>query len=92
MTILIVIILFVPVVAFTSCRSNMRILMPNYAVDPLSDVFAVEANKPWQGNRDICIRKKQIPNEAYAPKDVIRTCLLALQNNDDPQLDHGMII
>ena len=43
-------------------------------------------------SRDILKRKKQVPDPAYAPKDVVRTCLSALQNNDDPQLDHGACV
>lgn len=33
-----------------------------------------------------------MPDPSYAPKDVVRTCLSALQNNDDPQFDHGACV
>jgi hypothetical protein len=38
------------------------------------------------------VRKKQVPDKKYSSKDVIRICLAALQNNDDPQLDHGSCV
>lgn len=60
------------------------------AVDPAA-AFEIE-KLPWGGDLAILRRKKQVPTEAYGPKDVIRICLLALQSNDDPQLDHGAAV
>jgi hypothetical protein len=37
-------------------------------------------------------RKGQVPLPEYEPKDVVRIVLAALQNNDDPQLDHGAAV
>lgn len=52
------------------------------------ELFEIE-KKPWGGSREILVRKRQVPMKEYLPKDIIRICLLALQTNDDPQLDHG---
>ncbi len=46
-------------------------------------------NAKWKGNRNILIRKKQVPNSALSPIQVVETVTRALQINDDPQLDHG---
>jgi len=48
--------------------------------------------KPWSGSRSILVRKGQIPSSKYSPRDVVSICLAALQNNDDPQLDHGAAV
>jgi hypothetical protein len=48
--------------------------------------------KPWKGVRDMLPRKGQIPLPSYGPKDVCKIILAALQNNDDPQLDHGACV
>eukprot|EP01041_Mallomonas_annulata_P002696 gene2696-5308_t len=47
---------------------------------------------PWNGTKDILVRRGQVPSADYGPKDVIRVCLAALQNNDEPQLDHGACV
>ena len=46
-------------------------------------------SRPWSGSRSILKRKGQVPNPELSPRDVIKIILAALQNNDDPQLDHG---
>lgn len=48
--------------------------------------------KPWGGTRIALSRKGQVPLPEYSAQDVVRICLAALQNNDDPQLDHGACV
>jgi hypothetical protein len=48
--------------------------------------------KPWKGTRIALPRKGQVPLPEYSAQDVVRICLSALQNNDDPQLDHGACV
>ena len=37
-------------------------------------------------------RRGQVPTPDMTPRDVCKVCLTALQNNDDPQLDHGAAV
>lgn len=48
--------------------------------------------KPWQGTTEILERRNQVPKKSYTPIEVTKICLQALQNNDDPQLDHGACV
>ena len=48
--------------------------------------------KPWKGTRIALVRKGQVPLPEYSAQDVVRICLAALLNNDDPQLDHGACV
>ena len=60
------------------------------SADPnLKEYMAGNQGKKWKGTRDVLPRRKQIPSPDYSPQDVCRIVLSALQNNDDPQLDHG---
>ena len=61
--------------------------------DPgLKEFLKGPENKKWNGVRDMMPRKGQVPDERYTPRDVVTICLSALQNNDDPQLDHGACV
>jgi hypothetical protein len=46
----------------------------------------------WEGTKVNLMRRGQVPSPKHQPVDVIRICLQALQNNDDPQLDHGACV
>ena len=48
--------------------------------------------KKWKGVKDMLVRKGQIPDDKYTPKDVVKIVLTALQDNDSPQLDHGACV
>lgn len=48
--------------------------------------------KQWKGERGILKRRNQVPDTSYTVKDVVGICMRALQNNDDPQLDHGACV
>jgi hypothetical protein len=50
------------------------------------------AMRAWSGSRDSLKRRKQVPDPSYTPADVVQLCLRALQNNDEPQLDHGACV
>lgn len=54
--------------------------------------LAGSEGKPWKGTRIALARRGQIPLPEYSAQDVVRICLAALQNNDDPQLDHGACV
>ena len=56
----------------------------------VKDYMAGPEGKKWKGTREVLPRRKQIPSPDYSPQDVCRILLSALQNNDDPQLDHGV--
>jgi len=64
----------------------------NYDDPGLKEFLKGPENKKWNGIRDMLPRKGQIPLEKYTPRDVVTICLTALQNNDDPQLDHGACV
>lgn len=68
-------------------------LREQIAKDPqLAEYLKGPEGKPWKGSRSMLIRRKQIPDISYGPVDVVKICLDALQNNDDPQLDHGACV
>ena len=58
----------------------------------VKDYMAGPEGKKWKGTREVLPRRKQIPSPDYTPQDVCRIVLSALQNNDDPQLDHGACV
>lgn len=61
--------------------------------DPEYQAFLAGASgKPWKGTRIALARRGQVPLPEYSAQDVVRICLAALQNNDDPQLDHGSCV
>ena len=61
--------------------------------DPDYQQFLAGAEgKPWKGSKIGLARRGQLPLPEYSAQDVIRICLAALQNNDDPQLDHGSCV
>ncbi len=63
-------------------------LAPLDVNDPEYQQFlAGPQGKPWKGSRMSLARKGQVPLLEYSAQDVVRICLAALQNNDDPQLD-----
>lgn len=67
--------------------------IPTDIADPEYEQFmSGQEAKPWKGTRIALVRKGQVPLPEYSAQDVIRICLSALQNNDDPQLDHGACV
>ena len=67
--------------------------IPVESTDPEFEQFmSGQEAKPWKGTRIALVRKGQVPLPEYSAQDVIRICVSALQNNDDPQLDHGACV
>ena len=64
----------------------------NYDDQGLKEFLAGPENKKWNGVKDMLVRKGQVPDEKYTPKDVVKIILAALQDNDSPQLDHGACV
>ena len=61
--------------------------------DPeLKEYLNGSSGKVWKGSREMLGRRKQIPASEYTIQDVVKKCLAALQNNDEPQLDHGACV
>lgn len=82
-----------------NCNEGVRLQMvagdydPTGSSDPDYQKFLAGAEgKPWKGTRIALARRGQIPLPEYSAQDVVRICLAALQNNDDPQLDHGTCV
>jgi len=76
----------------TSSRLHSGSSSPLPESPELREFLAGPNNKRWKGTRDIMPRRNQVPKPEYSVHDVVRTCMAALQNNDDPQLDHGAAV
>jgi hypothetical protein len=64
----------------------------NLEDEGLKEFLLGPEKKKWKGVKDMLVRKGQIPDEKYTPKDVVKIILTALQDNDSPQLDHGACV
>ena len=76
-----------------SVISRLRDIPKKLENDPNFQSFmSGPEGKKWKGTREILKRKNQIPDAKYSHVDVCKIVLSALQNNDEPQLDHGACV
>ena len=79
-------------------RSKRGLIIQSTAQEPTSDdpgfieFMRGPEKKQWKGERSLLVKRNQIPSKTYTVKDVVQICMKALQNNDDPQLDHGACV
>jgi len=77
----------------TLSRKGTFALREGMNSDPeLEAYMARKVIRPWAGTRDMLPRRGQVPSNSQTPRDVVKICCAALQNNDDPQLDHGACV
>ncbi len=57
------------------------------------DAYLMKKVRPWEGNYDILIRRKQVPSIEYTKAaDVVHIIMSAFGEMDCPQLDHGAAV